>query len=336
MATIKDVAKEAGVSVATVSRVINNSPKAGKQSIEVVTKAMKKLGYRPNANARALVNQSTNMIGVLVSDVSDPFFGAMIKSVDEVAHEHNKNILVCNGYHDPERERQALEILINSRCESLVIHAKGISTQELIEYANELPAMILINRYIPQISNRCISLDNYQGAYMATEHLIQLGHTQIACIGSLHKIEDADERIKGYQAALRDHNITLSDNYIEYGEPNSEGGEHAMTHLLAKSLPITAVVAYNDYMAAGAISVANNNGKHLPNQLSIIGFDDGLIARYVNPSLTTIHYPIALMAEKATRLSIALANKVQPRDEVLMFSPTLVKRGSTSNTNHSK
>ena len=113
MATIKDVAKEAGVSIATVSRVINKSPKASQSSVDSVTKAMDKLGYRPNAAARSLVSQSTNTMGVLVSDVSDPFFGTLVKAVDTVAHEHGKHILIGNGYHDAEQERKAIELLIN-------------------------------------------------------------------------------------------------------------------------------------------------------------------------------------------------------------------------------
>lgn len=252
MATIKDVAREAGVSVATVSRVINKSPKASQASIDTVTSAMHKLGYRPNAAARALVNQSTNTIGVLVSDVSDPFFGTLVKAVDTVAHREGKHLLIGNGYHRAEEERRALELLINSRCDALVIHSKALPNEELIEYANEVKTLVLINRHIPQLADRCISLDNQKGAYLATDFLIRQGHRNIACISSSHQIEDADQRIAGYQQALNEHGITLSSSYIEKASPDSEGGEQAMTNLLVKSLPFTAVVAYNDNMAAGA------------------------------------------------------------------------------------
>ena len=246
MATIKDVAKEAGVSVATVSRVINKSPKASQASIDAVTKAMSKLGYRPNAAARALVNQSTNTMGVLVGDVSDPFFGSLVKAVDKVARENGKHILIGNGYHSPQDERQALELLINNRCEAIVLHSKGLSDQELISYANEVKGLVLINRHIPELADRCIALDNHKGAYLATEYLIRHGHKKIACIASSHKIEDANERLQGYLAALNDSQITLPKSYIAFGEPNSEGGEAAMTDLLTQGIDITAVVTYND------------------------------------------------------------------------------------------
>lgn len=141
MATIKDVAKEAGVSVATTSRVINNAPHTSETAIKAVKAAMAKLGYRPNANARALVSKSTNTIGVLVNDVSAPFFGTMVKAIDTIANQHEKQLLIGSGYHDPVKERNAINLLINSRCESLVIHSKGLDDQELIDLANEIPGL---------------------------------------------------------------------------------------------------------------------------------------------------------------------------------------------------
>ncbi|ASA55147.1 substrate-binding domain-containing protein [Vibrio gazogenes] len=333
MATIKDVAREAGVSVATVSRVVNQSPKASQSSITAVKAAMQKLGYRPNAAARALVSQSTNIIGVLVNDASDPFFGTLVKAVDKVAHENGKQVLIGHGYHHAEHERKAIELLINSRCDALVIHAKALSDDELIDYAREVKSLVLINRYIPEIAERCISLDNFKGAYLATEYLIKNGHNNIACISSSHPIEDTDQRISGYKAALHDYGISLPASYIEQAEPNTEGGEVATTNLLLKSLDITAIVAYNDNMAAGAIFVLEENGLTLPDQVSIVGFDDALISRYVSPKLTTVLYPIQLMGEQAAQLALNLAKGTSSDSQSLRFSPTLVRRDSVRKLN---
>jgi len=330
MATIKDVAKEAGVSIATVSRVINKSPKAGKGSIQSVQAAMKKLSYRPNANARALVSKNTNTIGVLVGDVSDPFFGSIIKAVDQVARENNKHLLIGNGYHDANAERDAIELLINSGSESLVIHSKALSDQELINFTKEAPGLVLINRYIPEIAERCIAFDNFTGAYMATEFLISNGHKQIAYINSNHKIDDAFQRKAGYLSALKDHNLPSIASYTLEVDPSDEGGKAGMLELLSKNIHITAVQTYNDVIAAGVLAALEENNIAVPANTSLVGFDNGLISRYVHPKLTTINYPIEIMAKQAILLSIKLAKKEKCEPENIMFSPTLVKRLSVS------
>lgn len=334
MATIKDVAKAAGVSVATVSRVVNKSPKASKSAITSVNAAMKALAYRPNANARALVNQSTNTIGVMVGDVSDPFFGALIKAVDNIAREHNKHLLIGNGYHDAKIEKEAIELLINNRCDSLVIHSKALTNQELIQFAEEVPGLVLINRHIPEIAERCIALDNQQGANLATQHLIAQGHQHIAYINSSHDIDDSAHRKAGYLQALTKHDITPCDAYIVEGQPTDEGGEVAMTQLLSLKSPITAVVCYNDYVAAGALTALEKHHVSVPNDISLMGFDDGLIAKYLHPKLTTMHYPIQIMAEQAAELSLTLAKGDSSKIKGKMFGATLIERLSVKKVNH--
>lgn len=328
MATIKDVAKAAGVSVATVSRVVNNSPKVSKAAMSSVNAAMKELGYRPNANARALVNKSTNTIGVMVGDVSDPFFGALIKAVDNVARANQKHLLIGNGYHDANTERDALELLMNNRCDSLVIHSKGLTDQELIQFAEEIPGLVIINRHIPEIAERCIALDNQQGANVATQHLIAQGHQHIAYINSSHNIDDSHHRKAGYLQALASHNITPVAAYIIEGQPTDEGGETAMNILLARQLPITAVVCYNDYVAAGALAALEKHNVSVPNDISLMGFDNGLIAKYLHPKLSTMHYPIQIMAEQAAELSLALAKSNSSEIKGKVFQATLIARQS--------
>lgn len=330
MATIKDVAREAGVSIATTSRVINNAPHTSEKAIIAVKKAMETLGYRPNSNARALVSKTSNTIGVLVNDVSAPFFGSMVKAIDTVANEQGKQVLIGNGYHDATKEKNAIDLLINSRCESLVVHSKGLSNDVLIQLANEVPGLVLINRLIPEIASRCIALDNYKGSYLATEHLIRQGHRHIAYICSSHNIDDAYDRKTGYLQALQDNGIDVKEEYIEYGEPDEEGGEQAVINLIAKNTPITAIATYNDYMAAGCMALLQENGIRIPEDMSVIGFDDGHIARYIYPRLTTIRYPIQIMANEAVNLSLKLANNAEEKEpnEHKLFIPILVRRTS--------
>lgn len=308
MATIKDVAKLAGVSVATVSRVINNSPKASETSRKAVCSAMEQLQYHPNANARALAQQSTETVGMIVSDVSDPFFGSMVKAVEQVAYATGNFLLIGNGYHDAEKERQAIEQLIRHRCAALVVHAKKLSDEELTSLMQQIPGMVLINRTLPGFETRCVALDDRYGAWLATRHLIQQGHKRIAIICSNHQISDATDRLQGYLDALEEFGIAVDDRLISYGTPDEIGGEQAMTDLLGRGRNFTAVTCYNDSMAAGALSVLSDNSIEVPQEISLIGFDDVLISRYLRPRLTTIRYPVVAMATQAAELALALAN----------------------------
>ncbi|PKH22678.1 HTH-type transcriptional regulator GalR [Enterobacterales bacterium CwR94] len=330
MATIKDVARLAGVSVATVSRVINHSPKASESSRQAVFSAMEQLQYHPNANARALAQQSTDTIGLVVADVSDPFFGAMVKAVDEVAWQTNNFLLIGNGYHNEQKERQAIEQLIRHRCDALVVHAKRVPDEELAGLMRQIPGMVLLNRALPGFETRCIALDDRHGAWLATRHLIQMGHKNIAFICSTHPISDADERLQGYYDALKEHGLPCNDRMVAFGEPDEVGGETAMTELLGRGRNFTALACYNDSMAAGALAVLSDNGIRVPEEISLIGFDDVLVSRYVRPRLTTVRYPIITMAQQAAQLALALA-KGEPLPEVTnMFSPTLVRRHSVT------
>ena len=328
MATIKDVARLAGVSVATVSRVINNSPKASDASRQAVQDAMENLNYHPNANARALAQQSTETIGLVVGDVSDPFFGAMVKAVEQVSYHTGNFLLIGNGYHNEQKERQAIEQLIRHRCAALVVHAKMIPDAELIHLMKQMPGMVIINRIIPGFETRCVALDDRYGAWLATRHLIQQGHTRIGYLCSNHPISDAENRLQGYYDALREAGLPCNDRLVAYGEPDESGGEQAMTELLGRGRNFTAVASYNDSMAAGAMGVLNDNGIDVPAEISLIGFDDVLVSRYVRPRLTTVRYPIVTMATQAAELALALAEHRPPPEITHLFSPTLVRRHS--------
>ena len=330
MATIKDVAKLAGVSVATVSRVINHSPKASDSSREAVQNAMQHLQYHPNANARALAQQATETLGLIVADVSDPFFGAMVKAVEQVAYATGNFLLIGNGYHNVEKERQAIEQLIRHRCAALVVHAKMLPEDELTSLMQQIPGMVLINRTLPGFEQRCIALDDRYGSWLATRHLIQAGHQRIAILCSNHGISDASDRLQGYIDTLPEHNIPVDDKLIAYAEPDEIGGEKAMADLLGLGKGFTAVTCYNDPMAAGALSVLSDNSIDVPGEISLIGFDDVLISRYLRPRLTTVRYPVVAMANQAAQLALALANGQPLPETTHMFSPTLVRRHSVS------
>lgn len=330
MITIRDVARQAGVSVATVSRVLNNSALVSPETRDAVMSAVSALGYRPNANAQALATQASDTIGVVVMDVSDAFFGALVKAVDIVAQQNQKYLLIGNSYHEAEKERNAIEVLIRQRCSALIVHSKALSDSELSEFLQHIPGMVLINRLVPGFAHRCVCLDNISGAQMATKMLLNHGHQRIGYLGSSHSIEDDDMRKEGWLRALQEQDIVPPESWVGVGTPDLQGGEAAMVELLGRNSGLTAVFAYNDSMAAGALTALKDNGIAVPQNLSLIAFDDIPLARYTDPQLTTVRYPIASMAKLATELALLGAAGKLDRNATHCFMPTLVRRHSVA------
>lgn len=330
MITIRDVARQAGVSVATVSRVLNNSALVSQDTRDAVMKAVTALGYRPNANAQALATQVSDTIGVVVMDVSDAFFGALVKAVDTVAQHHQKNVLIGNSYHEADKERNAIEVLIRQRCSALIVHSKALSDRELSELMTHMPGMVLINRIVPGFAHRCVCLDNVSGALMGTRMLLNHGHQRIGYLASSHNIEDDDMRREGWSRALLEQGIVAPESWVGTGTPDMPGGEAAMVELLGRNAGLTAVFAYNDNMAAGALSALKDNGIAVPQQVSVIGFDDIPLARYTDPQLTTVRYPIVSMAKQATELALLGAAGKLDAEATHCFMPTLVRRHSVA------
>ena len=331
MSTIKDIARIAGVSIATVSRVINNGPKVGQKTREKVTQVMNDLGFTPNANARALVTQKSSTIGVVVPELTDPFFASLASGVDKIAREKNMQLLLSTALLSAESERAAINLLIERRCQSIVFHSKKLSDEELLVLCQKIPGLVLIDRVIEEIKHKCVWIDNAEGGKIAARHLLSLQHQQVACISSKFKIEDPALRLQGFTQELANNGIELDKQLIQYAEPNLQGGEIATQHLLATGKPFSAVFVYNDAMAIGAISTLEDNGFNVPNDISVIGFDDVLLSRYSRPKLTTLHYPIKEMAQHATLLSLELLKTdANYNNNGLKYVPRLVKRESTN------
>lgn len=252
MATIKDVARLAGVSVATVSRVINNSPKASEASRQSVGAAMETLNYHPNANARALAQQSTETVGTVVGDVSTPSSARWSKPSNRWP---TAPAIFADWQWLPQRAEGAPcdRAADPPCCAALVVHAKMIPDEELAGLMKQIPGMVLINRILPGYETRCVALDDRYGARLATRHLIQQGHTRIGYLCSNHDISDAEDRLQGYYAALEESGLPCNDRLVTFAEPDESGGEQAMTELLGRGRHFSAVACYNDSMAAGAM-----------------------------------------------------------------------------------
>ena len=330
MSNIKDVARMAGVSVSTVSRVVNGSARVAPDKKAAVLEAMTTLRYQPNSLARALVNRRSNCIGLMVGELGSPFFGQMMVGVDEVVEAGGRHLMITSGYNEAEREEVALDLLQQRQCDALIIHAKGLSDERLQALASGDTPVIFINRLVPGHEHRSIYLDNQQGAYLATRHLLARGHREIAFICSnLTQVADGHERLAGYQRALQDFDLSFDEQLVASAFPNEDGGNEAMSHLLGLNHSFTAVLAYNDVMAAGAIGLLLDSGFEVPHHMSVVGFDDVVITQYLRPRLTTVHYPIAEMGRTAARLALQILDH-QPtlKPEALYFTPRLVVRNS--------
>jgi LacI family transcriptional regulator len=330
MATMKDVARRAGVSAATVSRVINNTAYVEPVTRERVEKAMREFNYHRNAAALALAKRSGNMLGLLTGNLADPFFSRLARGVEEIARQEGVKLMVCSGGHQAELEKAGLDFLINQGCEAIVAHITRMNDSDVLRYAAHTPALVIINRYFPSISNRCVWLDNASGAKASTRYLIEQGHRRIACITADLLIDDRRLRLQGYRSAMAEAGIDVPKNWLISVPFNEEGGELAAERLLSSDQGFTAAVTFNDVMAAGMMRSLHQRGVKLPQQLSIVGFDDIVLARYLYPSLTTIHYPIERMARRAARLALLCQAQQDLPPQNNMFSAELVVRDSVS------
>ncbi|WP_111978436.1 LacI family DNA-binding transcriptional regulator [Algibacillus agarilyticus] len=329
MVTIKDVARVAGVSTSTVSRVVRGQSKVGDQCRAHVQSVIKALGYRPNINARALVSQKSEMLGIVTPEFSSNFFGNIASGVASAARNANYKVMMSNSQDIPHTELEAIASLREHGCQNIILHSKFTDDNTLAQLAADIPGLIIINRFVSAIASRCVWIDNIAGGKMAVEHLLDKGHRQFAFITSDIQNQDPDDRLNGCRNALSKLNISVEPEQIASGLPEMEDGYRAAETLLARDINFTAVIAYNDAMAVGAMNALQDAGKKVPEDVSVIGFDNLLIATACRPYLTTMNYPIFDMACYASRLSILLTTcKEEAENKTHLFMPSLVERDS--------
>ena len=328
MPTIYQVAERAGVSLSTVSRVLNGKASVNKVLKERVEKAVKELNYRPNSVARSLANNRTDSVGVLVPELNAPFFGDLMQAVESTLRAADKHVIISVGRNCLETEKDAVEFLISRNCDALIMHAEALSDEYLLELNQSKLPVALVNRQVGGLPEACTSLDNEKGGYLATRHLLELGHKDIAYISGPTDKCDASLRLEGHKRALSEAGLPTNPQLIFNGDYSEEDGKIGLLELMARDVPFTALVCANDWMASGAISCARDLGMSLPHDLSVVGFDDVVFAHHVFPRLTTVSNPIAEMAEMSAKY---ILNKVygQANNVQLYFEPSLVVREST-------
>ena len=328
MATIYEVSKLAGVSLATVSRVMNKNANVSDNTREKVTVAMSKLGYRPNSIAQSLASNCSNSVGLLVSELHGPFYGPMMSGIENTFRNHGKHVIIAAGHSDAEREQQGIEFLISRNCDGLILHVEAVSDEYLIALSKGAIPFLLLNRFIPEISDRCITLDNIHGGYIACKHMLEQGHKDIAYIcGPLWK-KDAQDRLAGHKQALAEFGQEFNDELLYQGDFIEASGYEGFKQLHNDNKQFSALICANDEMATGAMASAREQGLELPKQLSIMGFDNVFFTRHVYPPLSTVNYPINDMGTMAASwmLNELYQKNTQPLQSV--FKPELVIRNS--------
>ena len=302
MATISEVADLAGVSLATVSRVLNGSDKVAPKTLEKVNAGMKELGYRPNSHARSLASNQSNSIGLMLAELDGPYYGPIMAGVERALRQHHKHLLIASSHATEQDEREGIDFLLDRRCDALILLSEALTDDELIEISRQKIPVILLNRFIPEVLDKCVFLDNELSGRQATQHLIDQGHKKIACVtGPLWK-KDARDRLQGYRLTLAQNGIKFDERMVVEGNFNESGGIDAVKKLTLRQQDYTAIFSCNDEMAAGIIETLRLQGIKVPEDISVIGHDDVNFAYYMAPKLSTIRFPIQEMAITATNM----------------------------------
>ncbi|RYC40994.1 LacI family DNA-binding transcriptional regulator [Pectobacterium zantedeschiae] len=300
MKTMLEVAKRAGVSKATVSRVLNGTGQVKQSTRDAVFQAMDELGYRPNFLARSLARRTSNSIGLVISNFDGPYFGRLLRRAAEMAESSGKHLIVTDGHDTPEDELRAVQLLSDRQCDAIILYTRYMSETDIMTLLNTLTIPIMVmNRDLPQARERCIFFRQQQAALDVVNYLIEQGHREIACITAPMQTPTARARLAGYHQALLDHQIEVDPRRVAHGTSMVASGYHAARQLLNNSVSFSALFVSNDDMAIGAMKALYEAGKKLPQDVSIFGFDDEPCATYLHPSLSTVYMPIEEMAAAA-------------------------------------
>ena len=329
MSTINDVSKLAGVSKATVSRLINNKGHVKESTRQAVFKAMEQLNFKPNHLAQALANNSSNSIGLIISDFYGGYFGMLLKQAAQAAEKAGKQLIVTDGHNDPLREIEAIDSLVDRRCDVIVLYSRKLSLQDFIDFKKRIPVpIVVINRQLDDQSYPAVCFDQEHASSLAVNQLLEMNHTQIACISSPVSNSAGLLRFKAYQEALTERNIPINKALIAEGDFTVASGYHACLKILASGVPFTALYAFNDDMALGAMKALNEAGLTIPDDVSVIGIDNEPISAYINPPLTSVELPIAAITDFAMNIALDLAQGKEVETKTTKFRGKLIVRDS--------
>ncbi len=331
MATIKEVAQSAGVSVATVSRVVNHSGYVSNDLRERVERSMQTLDYKPSALARSLRRQETHTVGLLIPQLNQPFFSTLISAIEKALFAGDYRALICSSEADAKKESAYIDILLRQRVDGVILVPTGDSVENVKRLLRANIPLVLIDRDLPELAINRVLTDNFTGAYLGAQHLLKLGHRCIALIGGPRRSPVLQERINGVRQAFRDYAVEFNPDLMRLGtSPEFEVGYELARELLRQPVPPTAIFALTDVIAVGVLHAAAELNLKVPEALSVIGFDDIPMAKFMIPALTTIAQPIYGMGETAVEILMRRLNDPERTPETIQLDDQLVIRKSTA------
>jgi LacI family transcriptional regulator len=334
MATLADVARRAGVSQATASRIINGSNKLVTDELRArVLRAVEELQYVPNAHAQLLARAQRTAVGVIVHDVSDPYFAEITRGLQRVATEHGRLVIICNSYRDPDRELEYVELLRAHQVAAIILAGSGYHDPAFTKALNmKLEAYVrtggrvsVIGRH--ELHGDSVMPENEAGGYLLGCELFELGHRKIGVIAGPKVLTTITDRLAGVRRAVREHGRSLPGKRVIYADFDRDSGAAATAELLDANPDITAIVALNDSMAIGALAVLRERGVKVPQDMTVVGFDDMPIARDVTPPLTTVRLPLAEMGARAMALAL---DHTGPNPRTERVAAEVVRRESSA------
>ena len=330
MITMLDVSRRAGVSKATVSRVLNGTGQVKESTRQKVFKAMQALDYRPNFLARSLANRTSNSIGLVVSTFDGFYFGRLLQQASRQTESHGKQLIVTDGHDTPEREQEAVQMLADRQCDAIILYTRYMSEKAILALADSITMpLIIINRDVSLARERAIFFEQEDAAFQAVDYLISQGHREIACITVPGHTPTGKSRLMGYRKALEKNGIDWDPAKVKYGDSSMTRGYDACNELLQAGVTFSALFACNDDMALGASKALHQAGLNIPQDVSLFGFDDAPSAKWLEPGLSTVYLPIDTMITTAIDQAIRMVNgeEVEP---IPPFTGTLVLRDSVT------
>lgn len=331
-ASLKDVAKAAGVSAATVSRVMNGSPLVNEETATRIREIAGKLGYSTNSLGRSLVTGKTHTIGVVVTTISDPFVAEVVSGVEDVAKQRGFSVILSCSEADPEREVAVARMFRERRVDGILATASRVGATYLPLMSEMKVPIVLINHFDTDRYAHSVMIDNVAGAREVTHHLIDLGHRRIGYVGDQFGLHSDSDRFAGYRQALAESDIPYDPQLVAHGDGKPEGGMRAMTRLLALRKRPSAVFCYNDMSALGTLRAIQEHGLRVPEDMSVVGFDDLFLASYTRPPLTTLRQPMREMGQRAMTILLKLLGG-EKSDHLVIVPGQLVIRSSTATPN---